>query len=105
MLEDKTLILEKHKQAAIQAIQDISQTRIQELVCFHNPPPVILTVLQYVQIILAGNYHEIEVNPATKQAIKNDWSSCRKMVGKDTCSFLKACVFIFDLFQDDKYLD
>jgi hypothetical protein len=72
---------------------------------FHHPPPLILTVFQYVQLILAGNYQDIDLNPATNQIKTNDWLACRKMVCNNPHKLLETCRQIFDKFEKDPYLD
>lgn len=64
-----------------------------------------MTVLQSVQIILAGNLAEIDMNPATNEPKANEWNSCRKMIQRQPHAFLKACKKIFDKFETDPYLD
>lgn len=36
--------------------------------------------MQAVQLLLAGNYDRIEMNPSSNQIASNDWKAVRKMV-------------------------
>lgn len=52
-----------------------------------------LTVFQYVQIVITGNFQSIEVNPATNEPKADDWEACCKMLFKQQpCYFLKVCL-------------
>ena len=77
---------------------------ISELTSFHHPPPAVLSVLQCIELILAGNFAEIEMNTAKNEPKANDWNACKKMACKDPSSFLKACSEIFDKFGKDPFL-
>lgn len=75
------------------------------MISFHHPLQVVLAVLQTVQIVLAGNFGEIEMNPATNEPKSNEWLACRKMACISSSAFLKTCQLMFDKFESDSYLD
>lgn len=41
---------------ALSQINSIALHNLQELICYHHPPPVVLATLQNAQLILAGNF-------------------------------------------------
>lgn len=105
MDEGLELTAEDYKQRALGEINSIQIHSLQELICFHHPPPAVLAVLQNAQLILAGNYEDIELNPATNQVKSSSWEACRKMACRNSVKFLQACREIFDRFEKDSYLD
>lgn len=99
------LTAEEYKEIALGHINSIPLQSLQELVCYHHPPPPVLATLQNAQLILAGNFNDIELNPATNRVKSNSWEACRKMTCMNPMKFLQACREIFDKFTTDSYLD
>lgn len=68
---------------------------LQELIAISNPPSILLTIFQFVQLLLTGFYADIDVNPSNNKAKSDDWRSCLKMACKNSHQFLEACIDLF----------
>lgn len=61
--------------------------------------------MQVVQLLLAGNYDKIEMNPSTNQIASSEWKIIRNMVNHYPHDFKLACLTIFDKMESNTCME
>lgn len=98
-------MLQALRKSAIESIKDIGRVDLNSFVYISHPSLEVNAIMQAVQLLLAGNFDKIEMDPSTNQIASNDWKSIRKMVIRYPHDFILACLVIFDKMEENTCME